>query len=475
MMAGLAEPVSSRSQARRSGRAVKLQLEILPDRILPAVNVFTWDPPNPNQNDLATTAANWQLSINGVVQKNNNSIPGQQATDQVVFDGSTSNAPIIWGPGQTTFASMSLGVFGNQPYTGQQTIAQGATVEMTGANGTSLTMPVTGSILDLDFGDGGKFNLDANATITNMYLGGFVTGQLTIGGVTQIGTAANYNDYIGAQIQINTGATLFDDAYSPLHFNANKVSIVDQGTMSVLWDQNANTLIDQTTPTSGCYLNVNGGTLNYIGSSGVTNTFKVPVLVQNGGTFSVAGGLNAGSTLIVSGAVLGTTNNTSVYMKDINSSVQLSQNATLECDNDYSQADGTLETMDATPCTLQDGQTGAGTVNIAGGSVTICQPGGFGVLNVNCNTLNFDGRYNPLIAGAGGNQDVLNVSGTVNLLAGSNLNITVAGQLAQNQDWVILASPNKLQNGFAQNNEQAVGLKGETLNQPETGDYELNS
>ena len=89
----------------------------------------------------------------------------------------------------------------------------------------------------------------------------------------------------------------------------------------------------------------------------------------------------------------GFTNNVSVYMRGSASSVQLAYASTLECDNDYYQASGTLNTTDASPCTLQAGATSAGTATIASGLMIINVPNvGYGELDVNAANLNFSGQ-----------------------------------------------------------------------------------
>lgn len=113
-------------------------------------------------------------------------------------------------------------------------------------------------------------------------------------------------------------------------------------------------------------------------------------------------------------------------MKDSSCTVQLSNSDTLECDNGYWEDNGTLETLDNSTCTLQVGANSDGTATIAAsGWVIINAPNnGFGTLNVNAATLDFNGRLVVSIwEGASTTSDLLNVSGTTNLQAVSTLTV----------------------------------------------------
>ncbi len=423
---------------------------------------YLWDPPNPGTDIKASTPTNWLLNGKKNVA---GTLPGSQAMDRVQFDpGSPNitdghgNADITWDKSftkstNTAFSTMYLG--GATAYTGTQWIATNVTVELTNANGAgALSEPVNSSQLNLDFGNAlSVFQIDSDATITNMTLAGSPAGNFLInGGTTNIAQASGYTDSIGVYFAVNTGATLTDWSYDSLQFSNNALQIYVAGTMYVYFGSGVSTLIDPASFAKD-YINVDGGTLTYLGASTKTDdTFKVPVLVQGSGTFQLIAcpGTNPGGKLTVQGVVPGQTTNASVYMTGAASSVQLSQKATLEADGDYYQASGTLETMDTSTCTLQDGPKSTGTANIAGGRLIIVAVGpGYAQLNINCASLNFAGTYYAAIAGntgSPGTSDKLNLgSGTIDL-TGSSLTVYVNGTPVNGNTWIIIQSGNILNN-----------------------------
>jgi hypothetical protein len=276
-------------------------------------------------------------------------------------------------------------------------------------------------------------------------------------------------------LTIAKGGTLADLNYNPLKFWASSISIKVQGFMDVWYGPNAsNTPIDINGNTKD-YIDVTGtsGVLTYVGQKGVVDTFKnVPVMVENGGTFSVKGG-----SLVVQGNVNGTvpniSNNASVYVKDTGSTVQLSSLATLECDSDYYQASGTLETVDVTVCNLFDGVNGSGTATIAGGFLFIALDGNpfdYGTFFIGCKQLNFGGTYHPKIAGnnsGAATHDTLDLTSgngaTLNLQGSSALDVTVNNQpvAGQKYSWPIIYAGSFTNNQFntTGSNPNTPGLK----------------
>ena len=122
---------------------------------------------------------------------------------------------------------------------------------------------------------------------------------------------------------------------------------------------------------------------------------------------------------------------------------------------DYFQDNGTLETTDATTCTLKDGSDGTGTAIITGGTVWIDNPGAgtYGVFNVVAANLEFSGSLNVSVAGntgSPGTSDLLNVSGTTKLLQGSDLYVNVKGQPVAGNTWTIIQDGpgNNIQGNF---------------------------
>jgi hypothetical protein len=223
----------------------------------PPVNTFTWDPPDPASNDLASYAYNWLL--NGQVQPGPlGKIPGNAPGDIVQFDGNVSNQPIEWN-GNFVFYEMVLGPTGGGAYTGLQTIDSGDTVEMTGT--TALATNVTSSKLNLDFASNSVFKVDGNATITNMTLAGNQAGQFKVhGGTTTLGQPGGFTDTIGVPILIAQDGTLTDNGNNPLKFTNNNLTITVQGYMQVATNGTGATLIDNG-GFSNDYIKVDGGTL----------------------------------------------------------------------------------------------------------------------------------------------------------------------------------------------------------------------
>jgi hypothetical protein len=399
-----------------------------------ATDTLRWSP-CPDSQDLASDPTNWyDVTQKFQLQKG---APGPGSSTPVQFDAYTSdtpysNAPIIWDK-SFTVASASL-----TWYTGQETLNPGVNVELLGTGGVALAMDGN-SDLKLDFADHGQlYQIDNNATITNMDVTGYSDDVIDITGGTTTIAGGNFTENLGVSLTVESGATLSDKGQCTLNLTASDQVITVNGEMDLF--SGGRTLI-ASAANSGNYINVAGGILRYEGSGGVTDTIQVPVL--NNGTFSVdsATGQANGATLIVQNAVP-QTNNVSVYMANEGAYVQLAEAATLEADNGYTQANGELLTMDNTAVTLTAGVKGAGTVNIAGGQVLIDnKPGTFGELDMDAQTVNFAGQLVVAIdPNASGTNDKLFVSGTTNLQAGATLKVLVGinGPPPAGNTWVII-------------------------------------
>jgi hypothetical protein len=340
------------------------------------------------------------------------------------------------------------------------TIKDGVTVEDTGDFFDDDT-----TLLNMFFGTNSMFQLDAGGDVGNMTLAGNPSGEFKLaGGTTTFAAKSNYQYIIGADIYVAAGATLTDMSKATLKFTNTNLTIDVLGTMNVQYGTGAaNTLLDAT-GFSNDYIDVTAdGTLNYLGSGGVADTFKnMPVFLDDGNFIvTTATGAPNNGRLIVTGTVPNQANNASVYVTggDGTSTVQLSNGSTsrippagttLVCDNGYYQDSGTLETMDATTCQLQasNAALNEGTVTIAGSSVKIDQPNvGYGQLNILASTLNFGGQLVVAIDASnpdgpnnpGGTADVLKVNGATNLQAGSTLTVFVNnGPPNPKQKWVII-------------------------------------
>jgi hypothetical protein len=204
------------------------------------------------------------------------------------------------------------------------------------------------------------------------------------------------------------------------------------------------------------------------------NRATIEQTARLGGTFKVTSlGSAPGGKLIVTGFAPAT-QNASVYMTDVGSSVELSQQSTLECDNDYRQVGGVLETLDFGKCTLQDGFNGQGTATISGGGVALgvnTADDEYGLLSVNCTLLKFAAPYYPRVIGGSISSDGLNVNGDMDILPGSYLQAEVVGTALSGNKWTIITADNQLAR-FSGTNDNVTGLT-DTPNEPLQGWYQL--
>jgi hypothetical protein len=433
-------------------------LELLEGRVLLAADVYTWNPQAGST--AANLSQNWEL--NGVQQGVGANLPGKNSTDIVAFNGSVSNAPIEWNQ-NFKFSTMSLGLTGGRgaAYTGLQTLDTAVTVELSDADGNWCLNSSTDSKLNLYFGTGttAVFQIDGDATINNMALSGYPGNKFVInGGTTTIAQSGGYTDTIGVNFVINQNGTLNDQSYNSLKFTNSGVQITVQGSMFLYYGTGTGITLIDNGGMSNDYINVNGGTLKYSGSGNVTqDTLTVPVYVQNGGTFRLSaatGQPNGGKLTVQDGSQYQFPNNSleSVYMTGASSTVQLAYGDTLECDNDYWQAGGTLETTDATTCTLQDGAQGTGIAVVAGGTVWIDTiANSYGELDVKAATLNFGGQLNVSVQGYTpspgqfGMSDKLKVvNGVFNLdpQGSTSLYVNDYGTVVGGDNWIVIYASN---------------------------------
>jgi hypothetical protein len=294
-----------------------------------------------------------------------------------------------------------------------------------------------------------KFQIDAKSTITNMQLGGNSDGQFIIhAGTTTMASGGLFNEKLGVQFTIDAGAQVDFFSDNSLVLTHDDLTITVKGSMRFRNGDpdtgNGIQLISEGARFPNDYIDVDGGFVIYYGRQNITDGLTVPIRVENGGTFrldvntTIAKAL-AGTLIVQGGNAF--TQNASVYLTDASSSVQLSNQDTLECDSGYYQDSGTLETTDGPlPCTLQVGAGGAGTATIDGGSVVINEASGYGQLNVTASTLNFNGALEVAIDATNqANKGLLNVTGTTNLKANSTLTVYVEnGQPAPNQKWIVI-------------------------------------
>lgn len=462
-------------------------LEVLESRVLLNNDVLIWNPTDGTS--LASHAANWYDQTQGRQGVEAPGI-GDGVGAQVWLSSYKSNTPITWDESVTVFDILLTGgggAGGGGGYTALQTINSG--VVITASNGVdtsgnpSLNVRLVDSGSELDSAGGSN-------QWTNFSISGLGTLVISGGSVT-IGNNSGYSENFGSDVIVENGGSMIDNSQSLCGFgnqNSNLFFRIDsQSSFDLASGPNStNNLINSST--SNNYFDVNGGTFAYnynANSGGTTDYIGAGIVVENGGVLSVAGGGSApggGDWLTFDGTYTdpNTQITSSAYVTG--GSVQLSGYGTLQCTHDYYQSGGTLESMDASAVTLQDGATGSlGTLNIVGGDVMIAQDPSqtlYGTLTINCNTLNFSGTYAPKVnAGTSGQSDTLIVNGTLNLNAGSTLSVVVIGNLDPakkgTETWTIIQGASNNLNAFSTNNDQMTGLT-DTPNLPDQGDYQVS-
>lgn len=166
----------------------------LPPAAPPQMTIWTWTPTQAG--NLASDPRNWLL--NGNPQGKNGSLPNGPDSE-ALFEG---NDPIVWDT-NLVFAQMALGRTNGAAYTGQQTIKANVIVEMTGGpNIPAMVQNVTGNVLSVYFDDATSvFQIDANATTSNVVLNGNPKGTFNIaGGTTTFAPSGAFEDNIGASM-----------------------------------------------------------------------------------------------------------------------------------------------------------------------------------------------------------------------------------------------------------------------------------
>ncbi len=418
-----------------------------------SIVTYTWDPEalgagtghgSGSINYLASDFHNWLKD--GQVQRYDGTIPGTKSTDKVLFDGSISNDQIEWNT-SFTFSTMTIG--GTGAYTGQQTLVAGVNIDLTGVDSISA-WETADSKFNLEFQDHNQIlKIDNGATFGNFDISGYnddsvilAGGATTIAGNPGSGKPA-YTEELGVNLYIYGGAQLNDNCYNTLVLTNDNLQIVDQGMMIASNGTGVGKKLIDNGGKSGSYINVDGGSLLYGGSNGASDTFTVPIYIQNGGLLSVSKTLQTGGTLIVqdgSNYIFPNGKKESVYMTGSGSQVLLFYASTLEADDDYYQADGALLT-DSTNCIIKDGAQSNGTATIAGGVVTISENNlAYNQLIVNCSTLNFNGQLQVSISGKNPPQcDSLWVSGTTKIQGNSSLKLFVDnGPPPANKQWAVI-------------------------------------
>jgi hypothetical protein len=449
---------------------------IIAEQVQGATDTLVWNPcrdgDDYDDNNEASDPTNWYDQTIG--QQLEAGQPGPGPSTPVILDGTPNSQtpndslPIIWDR-NFTIASMTL----QEGYTAQQTVYGGNTIEMDAADGFAFAEDAN-SNFKVILGANSKVTYDGAATLENFNIQGSATSLVLINsGTTTMAGSPGFTENLGAPLTINNGATLNYQSYNTLNLTLSNLVITVKGEMDAYWGTgNGITLIQQDNQVTSDYIDVTGGTLYYKGKASVEDTIAVPILVENSGNFTVTS--SSGGWLIVKGQVA-QTQKYSVYMTS--GSVNLSQATTLECDDDYRQDAGTLQTTDSSNCGLQDGPTNAlSTAVIQGGALNINGGASSGILNVYAGNLDFAGTFKVGIQGnQSGQQGQLIVSGNMNLQAGNVLSVSVNGQL-NNGNWTIITTGGNNIADFTNSINPAGGLAltGHN-NKPQPGQYQVTS
>ncbi len=436
----------------------KPRLEWLEGRLTPGggggnTDILVWKPVNNSQDP--SLSANWYDQNQG---KSGVTIPS--ASNPVIFDGSVSNSPITWGA--MVVKSMTL----QKGYNALMTESSTTTDAGTFTEGATET-------LNMYFNNNMIFQIGGGGYITNMTLSGYPTAQLQLtGGTMTIAESSGYKESTGVNILVSTNATLTDESYTPLKYTNSKLNLTVNGTMNVFFGTGGGMTIIDRNGFSRDVIDVSGGTLNYLGSGGVADTFDMNVKVEGGGNFIVtsAGNGSSGGSLTVKGDPA----YSSVYLTGGGpSTIQLSKGATLNAYNGYLQDGGTLETMDSSTCTVST--NGSVAAQITGGYVWVDNGAGYGTLNMNCD-LYFAGTLVVEVQGNAsgpGTYDLFNVSGTMKINNGAGLTVIVNGNLVGGNKWVVITSKGTLNQDFSKFTiPDGINT---TLNFPEDGSYQLSA
>jgi hypothetical protein len=233
-------------------------------------DVYTWDPRgvgtgtgvgSGSMNNLASDFHNWLK--NGAPQRTTGTIPGNKSTDEAKFDGSISNAPIIWNHG-FTFSTMLTGGFGG--YTAIETLDPNVSIELTGVDGSSGA-ETANSALTIKLGKDGVIKEDKDIEWTNFYVTSSTPGDLTPqwivnSGTTTIARPGGYTEKLGVNLIINQGGILDYRSNNSLTLTQSNITITVKGEMDVYWGTGSGiTLIQGPNQVTGCYIHVTAGKL----------------------------------------------------------------------------------------------------------------------------------------------------------------------------------------------------------------------
>jgi hypothetical protein len=345
-------------------------------------------------------------------------VPGNESTDQVVFDGQYSEAPIDW-VSDVTVENISLVVYQGQMTLNNAAVTTGYIVEDASSE---LNVDTPSTVDRLAVFQGGS-------TLTNFNFKGGYTDFL-IEKSAWVNMGAQYSEQSAVSIEVDNGGTLdISGSGAGLKFTGSTAILpvglfVQSGGDLLLKPSSGGTLITSGGPGS---ILTNSGTVRFYTDPNVVVTLKIPVL--NAGVFSVNGGGNyetKGGTLTIN-ASDPSTNNSDFDMTG--GQLELLNATTLDLKHGYVQSGGILATDDTEKETLWDE---GGLAVISGGKIVLnFDPNGGsngpgGNLSIICTKVNFTGgEYDPTIDGQNsGSCDTLTIVGTLNL-QGATMAVTI--------------------------------------------------
>jgi hypothetical protein len=354
---------------RRKNSGLPLGIEVLPDRIAPATDIFTGGV-------IGGQAALWS-------DPNNWSLGALPSTSDVAVISSTSNCLLDMSEEQTI---AGLTVEGSATIKSQLTVTPGGSGNGTTsvASGGSLSMvapDISGvnsqlETTTLDTSGGGTFSLGAS-TSADIDVSGDLEGSSTISGLM---TAKNINAYSGAQVKLGGTGTISGngqiDAEVQAQFDVTGSwtigpgspvgSALKGGDVYVTGTLSLGTNIE---PVSDIHLEP-GGLITGSGALDITYT-----LDWDGGTLAPGGGTEIDGTLDVSGSAsktLGSNLSTVTETADFGDTGALVINSGATLEIAAGQADLSLPTI-----MTSDGGSGLfdvspdGTLNVTASGVTI--------------------------------------------------------------------------------------------------------
>jgi hypothetical protein len=290
-------------------------------------------------------------------------------------------------------------------------------------------------------GAGGQFNVTNNTVIN-------------------FGIGANLTQSSGSPINVTQGTLNFGDATNSGQYSTFKltnaaanINIGANGFMNLY--QTGDTLIDSSANPGAVISNKGNVTLKGVAGAGQTD---IAVPLQNHKTFNVYGGDWWFTET--------DTNNDDLSMDA--GTINLSGNATIVLDNQFTQTGGALSITDA----QETFEAISGAVNFNGGTVNFTSTSGYGTLNTF--NLVFNGAtLNMRIKADSSDCDLITLqlsTPTCTIKGNSTINVTLNGAQTVYSSWTLIESSNTITGDF-----QTVNLPNGIYEEPLSSDWGCHS